>query len=61
MHAIKLGGMAAATFVLAGTVASSALAAEWSDTYLGYRYGDKFREPNNPNDVKKDIVQFQTS
>lgn len=35
-----------------------AQAATWSDTYVGYRYGTKFTEPSNPNDVKKHVLQF---
>ncbi|MCT7656675.1 hypothetical protein MBH78_22740 [Oceanimonas sp. NS1] len=33
-------------------------AATWSDTYIGYRYGTEFTEPNNPNDVEKHILQL---
>ena len=36
----------------------SAAADDLSDTFLGYRYGTRFREPNNPNDIAKNIVQF---
>jgi hypothetical protein len=42
-------------WVLASTV-STAYAADWSDTFLGYRYGSQFREPFNPSDVEKNIV-----
>jgi nucleoside-specific outer membrane channel protein Tsx len=28
------------------------------DTFIGYRYGTRFREPNNPNEITKSIVQF---
>lgn len=38
------------------TVASHA--ADWSDTYLGYRYGTKFAEPFNPNDIAKNIFNL---
>jgi len=46
--------------------ATSASAADWSDTYLGWRYGTKFREPftntgptnNDPNDITKNIVNL---
>lgn len=34
---------------------SSALAADWSDTYIGYRTGTKFAEPFNQEDIKKNI------
>lgn len=33
-------------------------AATWSDTFVGYRYGTDFREPNNTKDVEKHILQF---
>lgn len=34
------------------------LAATWSDTFIGYRYGTQFTEPNIESDIKKHIVQF---
>lgn len=47
------------------TLASAAIlavpcahAATWSDTSIGYRYGANFSEPNNPNDVHKNILQL---
>ena len=33
-------------------------AATWSDTFLGYRYGKDFREPNNHYEIEKNILQF---
>jgi len=33
-------------------------AADWSDTYIGYRYGRKFAEPFNPEDISKSIVNL---
>ena len=36
----------------------SAMADDFSDTSIGYRYGTRFREPNNPDDITKNIVQF---
>lgn len=33
-------------------------AANWSDTSVGWRSGDRFREPNNPADIHKDILSF---
>ena len=39
--------------------ATSAGAAEWSDTSIGYRYGTKFREPVNSNDIKKNIFNLE--
>jgi len=46
--------------VLALIAASSfsAAAEELSDTFIGYRYGSKFREPNNPFEIAKNIVQL---
>lgn len=37
-------------------LSAAASAADWSDTSISYRYGEKFREPANPDDVAKDIV-----
>jgi nucleoside-specific outer membrane channel protein Tsx len=46
-------------FALAvGWSVSAAAADDFSDTFIGYRYGTRFREPNNPNDIEKNIVQF---
>jgi len=33
-------------------------AAEWSDTYIGYRYGTKFAEPFLGNDITKNIFNL---
>ena len=38
-----------------------AQAATWSDTFVGYRYGTDFREPNNRNDVQKHVLQLTHS
>ena len=35
-----------------------AQAAEWSDTSLGYRYGQKFAEPYGTNDISKSIFSL---
>jgi nucleoside-specific outer membrane channel protein Tsx len=35
--------------------ATTAQAAEWSDTALSWRVGNKFREPFNPRDIRKNI------
>ena len=37
---------------------SSAYAADWSDTYIGYRYGTKFAEPFNDTDISKSIFNL---
>ena len=34
---------------------TGAQAADWSDTALSWRIGDKFREPYNPADIRKNI------
>jgi nucleoside-specific outer membrane channel protein Tsx len=38
---------------------STASAEEWSDTSIGWRYGTKFREPYNDQDITKNIVDLQ--
>jgi hypothetical protein len=47
-----------AAFVALGLSGLTAQAALWSDTYIGARYGTKFAEPFNPNDIKKGIINF---
>ena len=56
--AIRLG---AAGLFLGSMLAASvpATAADWSDTSIGYRYGTKFREPFNAQDISKNIVDLQ--
>jgi nucleoside-specific outer membrane channel protein Tsx len=44
---------------LAGFSATLASAADWSDTSIGWRYGTKFREPFNDQDIHKNIVDLQ--
>jgi hypothetical protein len=46
------------TAVLILLAACSAQAAEWSDTSLSYRYGTRFAEPYNENDITKNIVNL---
>lgn len=46
--------LAAALALLSG----AAGAADWSDTYIGWRYGSKFAEPFNTEDISKNIVNF---
>jgi nucleoside-specific outer membrane channel protein Tsx len=43
------------TFVLMG---STAQAADWSDTSIGYRRGTEFAEPFNSKDIKKSILNL---
>src|SRR3954464_13587511 len=42
-----------------GGVSSDAVAVEWSDTSIGWRYGTKFREPVIDEDSHKNIGQSQ--
>jgi nucleoside-specific outer membrane channel protein Tsx len=39
----------------AAMMSASAHAADWSDTAVSWRYGTKFAEPFNPQDIKKHI------
>ena len=43
---------------LSGLLMQSTHAADWSDTYIGYRYGTKFAEPYGPNDITKNIFNL---
>lgn len=43
---------------LAVSAAPQLSAATWSDTYIGYRYGTQFTEPNNPEDIEKHVLQL---
>lgn len=43
---------------LAVSAAPQVSASTWSDTYIGYRYGTQFTEPNNKEDVQKNILQL---
>ncbi len=49
---------AAAVAVISATALASAQAADWSDTSIGYRYGTKFAEPFNNQDISKNIVNL---
>lgn len=40
-------------------VSSAAHAADWSDAYIGYGYGSKFKEPGSDADVTKHLVNLQ--
>lgn len=53
--AASLAATVAAVAVLAASVAPPAAAADWSDTAISWRYGQRFREPFNPSDIKKNI------
>jgi nucleoside-specific outer membrane channel protein Tsx len=51
-----------ATCVLGVVILSAGMqqanAVEWSDNAIGYRYGTKFAEPYNSNDISKNIFNF---
>jgi len=44
--------------LLLSLCAAGAHAADWSDTSLSYRYGTKFAEPYNSEDITKHVVNF---
>lgn len=44
--------------LLVAALAGSAHAADWSDTALSYRYGSKFAEPYNSDDISKHVLNF---
>ncbi|HEY4372800.1 MAG TPA: outer envelope protein [Burkholderiales bacterium] len=46
--------MAAALAAACGTAA----AVDWGDNAISYRYGTRFREPANPNEIGKNVVNF---
>ncbi|MGA1271777.1 MAG: outer envelope protein [Burkholderiaceae bacterium] len=49
----------ASSVLVAGlAMASHAQAATWSDTYLGYKFGDRFSEPFNTKDINKNVLTF---
>jgi len=47
--------LAALGFLVFAASAAPAGAADWSDTAISWRYGQRFREPYNPADIKKHI------
>ncbi len=47
-----------AAAVLTTLATSAVLAADWSDTSIGYRQGSKFAEPFNANDIAKNILNL---
>ncbi len=44
--------------LLVGIATAPAMAADWSDTSVGYRTSNKFTEPSNPERISKDIYSF---
>jgi hypothetical protein len=52
----RAAALAATGFLaVAATMTSPAAAADWSDTAVSWRYGQRFREPFNPSDIKKHV------
>lgn len=45
--------------VFAAALLGSAQAADWSDAYIGYTHGNKYKEPGSAADVKKDVLTLQ--
>jgi len=59
MTAIYLPRSAALCLALAACLASSAAQAlDWSDNAISYRVGNAFREPFNPNEIRKNVFAF---
>ena len=55
-----LGALApVAAFALASAAPMLANAAEWSDTFIGYTYGTKFRQPGSDANVTKNVATLQ--
>jgi len=50
-----------APILLAAWLANAAHAADWSDTAISWRYGQRFREPFNPSDIHKNILALTHS
>ncbi len=48
----------AAAAVLIASLPAAGQAADWSDTSIGYRTGNKYAEPFGVNDIKKNIVDL---
>lgn len=46
------------TGTVIGLAAQGVQAANWSDTYLGYRFGSGFTEPMNNNKIRKNILSL---
>ncbi|HOB45949.1 MAG TPA: hypothetical protein PKM60_07260 [Zoogloea sp.] len=53
---IKKSAILGCALIAAGL--SAAHAADWSDTYIGYRYGTSFGEPFNNEDIAKNIFNL---
>jgi len=48
----------AAVVSLALGAAQPALALDWMDNAIGYRFGTRFAEPYNPQDIRKNIINL---
>lgn len=56
---MKFNNQFSGAFLVAGILTASSIhAADWSDTYIGYRSGSHFTEPNNTEYVSKKIMQI---
>jgi len=51
-------GLAATVGVIGVSLSMLGHAAEWSDTSIGWRYGTKFAEPYETNDISKNILSL---
>jgi nucleoside-specific outer membrane channel protein Tsx len=58
MKALHAAAACAIGIMAFATGMRQAGAADWSDTSIGYRYGTRFAEPYNPNDIGKHIVNL---
>lgn len=55
---MKLSRSGCVAAALLGLSPMAAQSADWSDTYIGYRYGKSFAEPFGDTDISKDIVNL---
>jgi len=58
MTKTRINGLAAVAAGLLSFGVQPARAADWSDTSLGWRYGTKFAEPFNDQDITKNIFNL---
>jgi nucleoside-specific outer membrane channel protein Tsx len=56
-HRLLKQGAALAILAACGSVAHGA---DWSDTSISYRYGEKFAEPFNDKDISKSIINLSS-
>lgn len=60
-HLLSAGSLRLATSLTAlaaALLAPAAHAADWSDTSIGFRTGNRFAEPFGTNDIKKNIINL---